>query len=473
MFALRRLLPLLAIALPAAALAQAPAPFSPDTYGLVYDLPGTRDVTLHADVPYLVVGRDTLTLDIYVPPGLKAREARGAVLFVNGIGDRRPDRVKRWAIYSTWPRVVAASGLIGISMDASPDSVMRSIESAMAFITSARGARFGVDTSKLAIYAASANVRAALDYLGSASRSPALRAAALFYGNPPTGRVPGVPTLFIVAQGDVPGLRPALEPLWRSVVDSAAPWTLVFGRDMPHAFDALTDSDDSRRLIRQTLDFWHNHLDPLPRFAPRATESVAGRRIVESFFAHRPGRSVELLRAWIAEHPRDAVAHERLGASLVATARPGEAEQAYRQALAIDSGFAAAHAGLGGLYLSTSRWADAAGALERAIALGQETSLIRGQLAYAFLALGRNEEGARSYERALALGVPPGQARATAAYNLACAYARLGRADDAFRMLDVAVENGLAQRAQVENDEDLAPLRGDPRYQRLLERLTS
>ncbi len=470
--ALRRTLPLLALLLPVAVRAQGASPLAPNAYGLVYDLPGTRDVKLHADVPYGVVGRDTLTLDIYVPPGLNARETRGVVLFVNGIGDRRPDRVKRWAIYSTWPRVVAASGLVGVSMDASSDSVMRSIESAIAFLTSARGARFGIDTGKLAIYAASANVGAALRYLGSSSRSGALRAAALYYGQPPSGAPPKVPTLFIVAQGDVPQLRAGLEPLWRSVIDSAAPWTLVFGRDMPHAFDAFTDTDDARRLVRMTLDFWHTHLDPVPRFTPRAGESVAGRRIVESFFARTPGRSVELLRAWIAEHPRDAAAHERLGASLVAVARPQEAEQAYRQALAIDSAYAPAHVGLGGLYLTSSRWADAVRALERAIALGQESSLLRGQLGYAFLALGRNEDGARSYERALALGVPPGPARATAAYNLACAYARLGRTDDAFRMLDEAVENGLTQRAQVENDEDLAPLRADPRYQELLQRLT-
>ena len=471
MFA-RRLLVALSLLSPALVHAQSTAPLNPATYGLVYDLPGTRDVRVHADVPYAVVGRDTLTLDVYVPPGLRGGETRGAVLFVNGIGDQRPDRVKRWGIYATWPRVVAASGLIGISMDASRDSVQRSISGALDFITGARGRRLGIDTANVALYAASANVRATLEYLNAPARSRSVRAAALYYGFPPAGAIPRVPTMFIVAQGDVPNMRPLLDSLWKRVVDSAAPWTLVFGRDMPHAFDAFTDSDDSRRIIRETLGFWRNHLEPLPRFAPRPTESAQGRAIVETFYANDHARSAELLTEWTRDHPDDALAFERLGIALTNVQRRAEAGQAFRRALALDTARASAHAGLATLGLAEGRWADAAASLERAIALGLETSLTRGQLGYAQIVQGRYEEGARNYERSFELGIPPGNGRGVAAYNLACAYARLGRADDAFRMLDVAVENGMRRREQFEGDEDLASLRGDPRFRRLMERLS-
>lgn len=461
----------LLLAAPAALAAQA-STFDATRYGIVYALPGSRDVRVHLDVPYLVVGRDTLSLDVYVPPGLRPGEVRGAVLFVNGIGDQRPDRVKRWRVYTSWPRVVAASGLIGISMDASRDSVHRSIAAALDFITSTRGRRLGIDTNRVGLYAASANVRATLAYLNDAARSPAIRAAALYYGQPPTGAVPIVPTQFIVAQGDVPGLRPALDSLWKQVVDSSAPWSLIFGRELPHAFDVFTDSDDARRLIRGSLEFWRNYLTPVPPFTSPPDEPPLARRVIEGFFANQPARSIDPLRQWIRDHPRDAVALERLGFALSAAQRRDEAEDAYRRSLAIDSARAQTHAGLGTLYINMSRWEHAVGSLERAVALGMGNAGMLSQLGFAYLGAQRNEDGARAYERALRAGMPNRQQTAVASYNLACAYARLRRTDDAIAMLERAVENGMTNRQQFESDPDLAPLRDDPRFQRLLERLS-
>jgi tetratricopeptide (TPR) repeat protein len=110
--------------------------------------------------------------------------------------------------------------------------------------------------------------------------------------------------------------------------------------------------------------------------------------------------------------------------------------------------------------------------LERVTARGFETSLVRGQLGFAQLNLGRNEDAARNYERAFALGIPPGRGTTgVASYNLAIAYARLGRADTSFALLDRAVASGITQRAQFERDEDLTPLRADPRFQALLAKL--
>jgi pentatricopeptide repeat protein len=93
-------------------------------------------------------------------------------------------------------------------------------------------------------------------------------------------------------------------------------------------------------------------------------------------------------------------------------------------------------------------------------------------LAWAQLNAGKNAEAARNYERAFELGIPPGRnTSGVAAYNLACAYARLGRVGDALTMLERAVENGLVDRATYENDEDLRGLRGEARFRAILERL--
>ena len=55
-------------------------------------------------------------------------------------------------------------------------------------------------------------------------------------------------------------------------------------------------------------------------------------------------------------------------------------------------------------------------------------------------------------------------------YNLGCAYALLGRADEAFERLGRAADAGYADRRQYEGDPDLAALRADPRWAGLLAR---
>jgi tetratricopeptide (TPR) repeat protein len=55
-------------------------------------------------------------------------------------------------------------------------------------------------------------------------------------------------------------------------------------------------------------------------------------------------------------------------------------------------------------------------------------------------------------------------------YNLACTLVALGRRDEALASLRAAVEGGLAPRlaAGIAADADLAPLRGDPRFDALV-----
>ena len=55
-------------------------------------------------------------------------------------------------------------------------------------------------------------------------------------------------------------------------------------------------------------------------------------------------------------------------------------------------------------------------------------------------------------------------------YNLGCSYALTGQADRAFEALDRAVELGYRDTAWMRKDDDLASLRDDPRFSRLLQR---
>ena len=53
-------------------------------------------------------------------------------------------------------------------------------------------------------------------------------------------------------------------------------------------------------------------------------------------------------------------------------------------------------------------------------------------------------------------------------YNVTCVYARAGDVEQAIACLQRAIQNGFGHWAWLEHDSDLNPLRGDPRFQKLL-----
>jgi adenylate cyclase len=56
-------------------------------------------------------------------------------------------------------------------------------------------------------------------------------------------------------------------------------------------------------------------------------------------------------------------------------------------------------------------------------------------------------------------------------YNAACTYAVLGEAGPALDLLEQGAARGFGKRDWFEHDSDLDNLRGDPRFQALLEKL--
>lgn len=62
---------------------------------------------------------------------------------------------------------------------------------------------------------------------------------------------------------------------------------------------------------------------------------------------------------------------------------------------------------------------------------------------------------------------PHARKNANLPHNLACAYAAVGRMDDAFAMCVVAVEEGYEDLEAMRNDDDLGTLRSEPRFSAL------
>ena len=79
--------------------------------------------------------------------------------------------------------------------------------------------------------------------------------------------------------------------------------------------------------------------------------------------------------------------------------------------------------------------------------------------------LGEHERALDMANRALA--VDPDDAALL--YNVACVYASLNENERAIEVLERAVDRGFGQREWIESDPDLAPLRGTPRYEAILQ----
>lgn len=442
-----------------------PYTLKPLSFGVVMDHPDMKKVTLKPDVTYFKNEESELHMDVYLPPGLKPGEKRPAIVFLNAIGDQPGSaKVKSWGIYTSWPTLMAAHGYIGISMEAHGLHIQQSLQSIFDFI-SKYGNQFQIDADRLGVYAASANVLPSSVYLMGPKASSGIKAAVLYYGQVPRGPFrKDLPVYFMVSEGDVQ--LQIYDGLWSEVLKNKAPWTIRMGSDMPHAFDAYWDRDESRRIIRETIAFWKNNLDPVPQPAwgapAKDREALGMQRMNDT-------KSLELFGALAAEHPEDPVTLSFYALGLERANRHAEVETVYRKILSLKPTDHEAAAALAGLYVALllqNKTTDA----EQHYKMVNNSSLashtLYANMGYKLLVAGKDREAAHCYESALSI-----EPRPLSYYNLGCAYAKQHETMKALDALEKAAQFGYDIKVHYEADPDLNSLRGESRYKALLEKL--
>src|SRR5215469_7084921 len=263
---------------------------------VVHRMPGLESVTVRRDVAYKANESGALTMDVYYPGG--SQDASGskcgvesrlpAVVFLLGYSDVGFQKVlgcraKEMGSYTSWARLVAASGLVGITYttrDPVPD-----IHALLDYVRD-NAASLGVDDARMALWSCSGNVPTALSVLMQESRER-LRCAVLYYGftmdldggtvvseasskfgfiDGCAGRgidaLPRDVPLFVVRAGrdEFPGLNRALDAFAIAAIARNIPITMVNHPTAPHAFDLVQDTATSREIIRETLAFMRFHL---------------------------------------------------------------------------------------------------------------------------------------------------------------------------------------------------------------------
>ena len=255
---------------------------------VVYAIPGMKEITVERDIGYKVTNTDTLTLDLYRPPGLEPGARRPAVLFVIGYPDPGFEamvgcKLKEMAGYISWGQLVATSGLVAVTYT-NHDPI--SDVSAVLDYLHQNAASLGIDEHRLGVWACSGNVPTALSLLMSQS-SIRFKAAALCYGpmldvagstcianaaaslgfaNPTAGKsiddVTAELPLVIVRAGKetMPGLNESIDNFFAAATARNLPVTFVNHATGPHSFDLIDDTEVSREMVRRILSFLRFHL---------------------------------------------------------------------------------------------------------------------------------------------------------------------------------------------------------------------
>jgi acetyl esterase/lipase len=239
-----------------------------------------------------IVGPDGgwIPFDVYRPAG--TGRPRPVVLFVHG--DAAPGILggaKNWGQFTSWGRLVAAHGMVGITFNHSSllartqmDLVIAEI-TAMVEMVRSRGAELGGDGGRLAIcsisacapygltvaYAALPAVRCAVAGYGplvpeidpeytesSVSGADLERCAPMWLLEALGPSVP--PTLILKAGLDRPPVNDGIDAFVSRASELGAPVQLLVHETGHHAFDVLDDDDRSREIIAMTVEFLATHL---------------------------------------------------------------------------------------------------------------------------------------------------------------------------------------------------------------------
>jgi hypothetical protein len=247
---------------------------------VVYRIPGMDDVPVRRDIVYKTAASGPLLMDVYYPPGAISQTMVPVVPIVLGYPDPQSGG-RMFGPLTSWARLIAMNGMAAAIYGTSAPA--EDVHDAFAFIRD-HAALLGIDRERIGVYAASANVSVALSLL---IRDSDFRCAALLNGytfdvegstafaeasrqydfvNATAGRsvedLPADVPLFVLRAGreHMPGINAALDELAARALARNLPLTFVNHASGPHGADIYDDTDATRRIIRQVLDFLRLHL---------------------------------------------------------------------------------------------------------------------------------------------------------------------------------------------------------------------
>ena len=234
-----------------------------DRFLVAYTVPGMDRVTL-TNTEY----KDGLTMDIYHPAGFDFSRTLPVVVFVNGFVDEEDDKLKDLSQYVSWGQLTAASEMIGVAYESEDPTV--NVHDVINYVRE-NGPSLGADGDRICLWSCSANQATALYALTdmSAGYRDSLACGVLYYGDSEfdgityaeQGLSADIPLFIVKAGTDDFSLNKRIDEFVEKARAADIPLEYVEYEKGIHAFDIYQDTDESREIIKKTVEFMQKHLE--------------------------------------------------------------------------------------------------------------------------------------------------------------------------------------------------------------------
>ena len=256
---------------------------------VVLKVPGMDKVKVVENLKYTKSDDPNVLMDIYIPPDLSENEKRPAVIFLHG-GAKTDYTPKDWGVYTTWGRLIAASGFVGVTFTHRLEYPTASLEKAATDVRDAvkyvreNADKYHIDKERICLIAYSAGG----PLLTSAMRGdmPFVRCLVAFYAfmdiqqsdyakteKPETVKSfspityletepSKIPPMFIARAGrdEVPTMSDSIDRFINEALTKNIALTFANHPQGVHGFDNQNDDERSREIIRAAIEFIRLHL---------------------------------------------------------------------------------------------------------------------------------------------------------------------------------------------------------------------
>ena len=249
---------------------------------VVLKMPGMDRVKVVENLKYTKSDDPNVLMDIYVPPDLSENQKRPAVIFLHG-GAKTDYTPKDWGIYTSWGRLIAASGFVGVTFTHRLEYPNASLEKAAADVRDAinylrsNADKYHIDKDRVCLIAYSAG--GPLLTLAMRGDMPFVRCLVGFYAfmdiqqsdyrkteKPETIKsfspitylqtdASKIPPMFIARAGhdEVPTMLDSIDRFVSEALSKNIALTLVNHPQGVHGFDNQNDDEGPRRLSAPQL----------------------------------------------------------------------------------------------------------------------------------------------------------------------------------------------------------------------------
>ncbi|MES2646446.1 MAG: hypothetical protein V4717_06190 [Bacteroidota bacterium] len=227
------------------------------TRGLVYQVPAMKRTIIKQHLVYRNIGDTALEFDIYYPPSFAPGKKLPVVIFNNGAGGME---IPKWAIYKDWAKLVAANGMIGINHQTRNQHALQDGEALLDYLLKNAGT-LQIDTARIGMWTCSANARTGMR-IAYKSKPKNVHALVVYYGGPDSlGQLrQDLPTLMVRAGLDAQFLNTGIDNFIQASLQQDTRIELINYLEGIHAFDAFTNTKESREIIIRTIEFLKKNL---------------------------------------------------------------------------------------------------------------------------------------------------------------------------------------------------------------------